>query len=91
MVSGDQFIIKTSPAFKNIQEKFPEAHCVEMEAAAIAHVASRFNTAFLVMRALSDVTFNNEDQIEFEKFLPLAAKQSALICSEFIKALSYEK
>lgn len=91
MVSGDQFIIKTNPAFKNIQEKFPTAHCTEMEATAIAHVCSRFQVPFIVMRALSDVTLDNEDQMQFEEFLPLAAKNSAKICQEFIKYINDEK
>ena len=90
MVSGDQFIIKTNPAFKNIQEKHPKANCTEMEATALAHVCSKFEIPFVVMRALSDVAFNNEDDIEFETFLPLAAKNSANICLEFIKNLSNE-
>lgn len=90
MVSGDQFIVKTNPAFANIQSKFPKAQCTEMEATAIAHVCSRFDVPFVVMRALSDVTYENEDQMQFEEFLPLAAKNSAKICEAFISQLNDE-
>lgn len=84
MVSGDQFILKHMPQFKRIQEVFPSAHCVEMEASAIAHVCSRENIPFIVMRSLSDVV-NVNDGMQFDEYLPIAAKNSALICSEFIK------
>lgn len=87
MVSGDQFIINTTDAFRNIQNKFPSAHCVEMEATAIAHACFRHNTAFVVMRSLSDIAFDNDDILEFDKYLPIAAKNSAAICKAFIGSL----
>ncbi len=87
MVSGDQFILKTNPAFNRIQEVFFDAHCVEMEAASIAHTCSKYNVPFVVMRSLSDVVAENEG-MQFDEYLPIAAENSAIICTEFIKDLN---
>lgn len=87
MVSGDQFILKTNPAFKRIQDVFSEAHCVEMEAASIAHTCSKYNIPFVVMRSLSDVVADNEG-MQFDEYLPIAAENSAIICTEFIKDIN---
>lgn len=86
MVSGDQFILKTMDAFKRIQEVFPKAHCVEMEATAIAHVCSKMAVPFVVMRSLSDVVLDNEG-MDFETYLPIAAENSARICEAFVNEL----
>lgn len=87
MVSGDQFILKTNPAFQRIQEVFFEAHCVEMEATSIAHTCSKYGIPFVVMRSLSDVVAENKG-MQFDEYLPIAAENSAIICTEFIKYLN---
>ncbi|MDE8282006.1 5'-methylthioadenosine/adenosylhomocysteine nucleosidase [Erysipelothrix rhusiopathiae] len=84
IVSGDQFVTKSSQAFLNIQKHFSDAICVEMEATAIAHVCHRSQTPFIVLRGLSDVTHDPENDIDFEQYLPLASKVSAALCQAFI-------
>ncbi|CAM2787022.1 5'-methylthioadenosine/adenosylhomocysteine nucleosidase [Erysipelothrix tonsillarum] len=84
IVSGDQFVTKESQAFTNIQKHFPDAICVEMEATAIAHVCKRNNIPFIVLRGLSDVTHDPENEVNFEAYLPLASKVSAELCQSFI-------
>ncbi|QIK70122.1 5'-methylthioadenosine/adenosylhomocysteine nucleosidase [Erysipelothrix sp. HDW6C] len=87
IVTGDQFITKHQPEFKRIQEVFTDAICVEMEAAAIAAVCQRSKTPFIVLRGLSDVTFEDGNEITFDEYLPVAAKNSALICKLFVDKL----
>ncbi|MBK2402395.1 MULTISPECIES: 5'-methylthioadenosine/adenosylhomocysteine nucleosidase [Erysipelothrix] len=84
IVSGDQFVTKSSQAFLNIQKHFSDAICVEMEATAIAHVCYRSQTPFIVLRGLSDVTHDPENDLDFEQYLPLASKVSAMLCQQFI-------
>ena len=85
LVAGDQFVTKSSPAFARIQNKFPQAQAVDMESTAIAATASRFDLPFIVLRGLSDVTFQEGNEVDFETYLALASERSALICEAFIK------
>lgn len=85
LVSGDQFITKDSPAFSNIQDKFKKAVAVDMESTAIAAVARQFKVPFVIIRALSDVTHQVGNELDFETYLSLASEQSAMICEKFIK------
>ncbi len=84
IVSGDQFVVHDSYAYKRIKEKTPEAICVEMEASAIGAAASRQGIPFIVIRALSDVQYKDGNELQFDEYLEFAAKNSALICQEFI-------
>lgn len=88
IVTGDQFITKHQPQFKTIQTSFPQAICVEMEAAAIAAVCKRSNTPFIVLRSLSDITHAEGNEISFEEYLPVASENSANICLEFVTQLN---
>ncbi|WP_159636369.1 5'-methylthioadenosine/adenosylhomocysteine nucleosidase [Erysipelothrix anatis] len=85
IVTGDQFITKHQPQFNVIQQTFPHAICVEMEAAAIAAVCARSKTPFIVLRSLSDVTFIEGNEISFDEYLPTASANSAKICELFVK------
>ena len=87
IVTGDQFITKHQVQFKTIQEVFPQAICVEMEAAAIAAVCKRSNTEFIVLRSLSDITHTDGNEMAFEEYLPIASENSARICLEFVKTI----
>lgn len=67
IVSGDQFV--SSPEHKDqILEFFPGALCVEMEGAAIAHVAALNNVPHLIIRAISDQA-DNTAPTNFDEYL----------------------
>lgn len=87
IVSGDQFVVNGSYALKNIETHYPDAICAEMEAAAVGGVCTRLKTPFIVIRALSDVPKNEGNEIEFETFVSLASKNSALICKGLVERL----
>lgn len=84
IVTGDQFITKHQPQFKVIQSNFPNAICVEMEAAAIAAVCQKSKTDFIVLRSLSDITQSDGNDMDFEEYLPIASENSANICLSFV-------
>lgn len=84
IVSGDQFVTFESYAYKRIKEIHPDAICVEMEASAIGAVASRLEIPFVIIRSISDVPIKDGNEVEFEKYLLLASKNSANITQAFV-------
>lgn len=83
VVSGDQFIAKEEQVLK-IKNAFPRALCSEMEAAAIAQTCYKFNMSFIIMRSLSDVYGKGESAMQFDEYLKIASKNSALICQSLL-------
>lgn len=86
IASGDSFI-NGEQAIATIKNLFPETIAVEMEAAAIAHVCWLFSIPFIVVRAISD-NGDKASAVNFEEFLPLAAKQSSLIVETMLHHLA---
>ncbi|ADU31512.1 5'-methylthioadenosine/adenosylhomocysteine nucleosidase [Evansella cellulosilytica] len=84
IVSGDQFIANREDV-KELSELF-DAACVEMEGAAVAHVASFNQVPFVVVRAISDKA-NGEAADSFESFVEEVAKLSAEIIGNLIKKI----
>ena len=81
IASGDQFISDGAKK-KQLVEQFDAAAC-EMEAGAIAHVCFNNGVKCAVIRAISDST-DGEHQVEFYKFLPVAANNSARVLMRFL-------
>lgn len=86
MVSGDSFIMHKSQTDKILKE-FPQALCVEMEAAAVGQCASFFKLPFLILRAISDITIQDGNDVDFETFVQKAAVHSAEFTKKFITEL----
>ncbi|MEG0275477.1 MAG: 5'-methylthioadenosine/adenosylhomocysteine nucleosidase [Coprobacillus sp.] len=86
MTSGDQFIA-SEQQIQKIKKDFPEAICVEMEAAAIAQVCYVFNKKFIITRSLSDVYEKGKSKMQFDEYLKKASKVSAKMCYELILML----
>ncbi len=84
IVSGDQFI--SSASVKNDIIKRYDALCVEMEGAAIAHVAHLSNTPFVIIRSISDFADDSAD-ITFEEF----AEHAAYISSQLVFGMLLQK
>jgi adenosylhomocysteine nucleosidase len=81
--SGDIFMYQDDKIAK-VRETFPEMRAVEMEGAAIAQTGYLFAVPTLIIRALSDIA-GKESPITSDKFLPLAAKNSAAIVRRIVK------
>lgn len=86
IASGDQFIAHDEQVIK-IKKDFPEAMCVEMEAAAIAQVCHVFNKKFIITRSLSDIFGKGESHVQFDEYLKKASVASAKMCYELVVAL----
>lgn len=99
-LSGVQVVkgaIATGDSFMNdpdkvdfVRSKFAHLYAVEMEAAAVAQVCYKFNTPFVVIRALSDIA-GKESHISFEQFLDQAAIHSSKMVMKMIGELTKQK
>jgi adenosylhomocysteine nucleosidase len=81
VVSGDCFV-SSAAKVKELRARF-DAHCTEMEGAAIAHTAYVNKLPFLIIRAISD--FADEDaENSFDSFENVAADRAAFIVKEML-------
>ena len=83
VASGDRFVADRADKERIVAEF--SADVCEMEGGAIAHTAFVNNTPFLVVRAISDSADGAAD-MDYPTFLPIAAKNSAALTRELIKA-----
>ena len=85
IVSGDRFTHGDVDRAR-IREAFPMALACEMEAAAIAQVSHLCAVPFVAIRAISDHG-DEQAQINFDKFIDHAGKQSAKMVHRLLDAL----
>lgn len=85
IVSGDSFI-NSKAAIEQIHARLPQPLAVEMEAAAIAQTCYQLDTPFVIIRAISD-SAEDSASVSFEEFLEVAAKHSAQMVQQMIRAL----
>ena len=84
IVSGDQFIASVDKIHW-LEDNFKALSC-EMEGASIAHACYVNNIPFVVIRSISD-NANNGAHMDFEKFTPIAVKNSTTILKEMILSM----
>ena len=85
IASGEQFIM-TQEAM-SIREKYPETLAVEMEASAVGFTCWRMEVPFVVIRSVSDIPHKEGNYMTFEEFLPLAAKNAAILTRALVSKL----
>ncbi|WP_211653965.1 5'-methylthioadenosine/S-adenosylhomocysteine nucleosidase [Planococcus alpniumensis] len=85
IATGDSFM-SDHERVALVKQQFPEMKAAEMEAAAVAQVCFQYDTAFVVIRALSDIA-GKESSISFDEFLPVAAKHSTEIVLRVIEKM----
>lgn len=86
IVSGDTFV-NSAEKIRLIKGHFPQALANEMEGAAIAQVAFRFQVPFVVIRAVSDVA-DAGASVDFDTFIVEAGKKSANMVMSLLKELA---
>lgn len=85
IATGDSFM-SDPERVALVKQQFPEMKAAEMEAAAVAQVCFQYDTAFVVIRALSDIA-GKESSVSFDEFLPVAAKHSTEIVLRVIEKM----
>lgn len=84
IASGDQFI--ADPArVQWLRDTFGAA-CAEMEGASVAHVCSKWDKPFVIIRSISD-TADHEAGMDFKEFTPLAADRAKQVVRSMLKQL----
>lgn len=84
--SGD-FFMSDSCAIERVLKHFPTMIAADMEAAAIGHTCYLYQCPFVVIRAISDKVTDETNKVDFFTFLKTAAKNSAAIVVQMVKAL----
>lgn len=87
IATGDSFMHRDEHIHA-VREKLPAIMAAEMEAAAIAQCCHNFNLPFVIIRAISDIAGDKDNQMEFQEFLKLAAVNSATLVREIIRLIS---
>ena len=81
IVSGDIFVADIEK-IKWLEKEFNALSC-EMEGASIAHTCYLNDIPFVVIRSISD-NANNGAHMDFQKFTPIAVKNSTAILKEML-------
>ncbi len=84
-VSGQSFV--DNAAFRGYVQKTFGAEVLDMESAAVAHVAYANKTPFIAFRSLSDLAGGGAGRNELGTFFQLASANSATVVEAFLKAL----
>jgi adenosylhomocysteine nucleosidase len=85
IATGDTFM-SNPERVEFVRCKFPRLQAVEMEGAAIAHVAHQFGIPFVIIRSLSDIA-GQQSEISFDQFIETAAVNSANLVMEMVKTI----
>jgi adenosylhomocysteine nucleosidase len=84
-VSGTAFV--DNAAFRTWAFDTFKAQVLDMESAAVAHVAATNGVAFLAFRSLSDLAGGGAGENEMETFEQLASDNSVAVLRAFLKAM----
>lgn len=84
-VSGAAFV--DNAAFREYAFETFEAQVLDMESAAVAHVAYANDLPFIAFRSLSDLAGGGEGANEMDTFMGLASANSAAVVKAFLAAL----
>ena len=84
-VSGSSFV--DNAAFREYVFETFGAQVLDMESAAVAHVAYANQVPFIAFRSLSDLAGGSEDENELPVFFSLAATNSAAVVRAFLAAM----
>ena len=84
-VSGAAFV--DNAAFREYAFDTFEAQVLDMESAAVAHVADANGVPFIAFRSLSDLAGGGEGENEMGTFMGLASNNSAAVVRAFVAAL----
>lgn len=86
ITSGDKFVYQKE-TIKDINSVYNNIYAVEMEATAIAQVASMYQTPFIIYRSISDVLDDQTQHEDFNKFVKDASVNASKVLEELLNHL----
>ncbi len=84
IASGDSFMHKPEQ-IASVKERLPDVYALDMEAAGIAQAATKYQTPFVVARALSDIA--GKESVDYQQFLPRAVTLSSDLVLSLVASL----
>ena len=84
-VSGQSFV--DNAKFRTYVFDTFKARVLDMESAAVAHVAYTNGVPYIAFRSLSDLAGGSEDANEIDVFLALASANAAKVVTAFLRAM----
>ncbi len=86
IVTGDCFIY-LEEQLDRLKKEYPEALCAEMEGASIAKVCDHYKIPFIIIRSLSDIVFQEGNEMSFDEYADKASARSAKWCEKLIEMI----
>jgi adenosylhomocysteine nucleosidase len=86
IASGDAFVTKKQ-SIQSINDIYDDIYAVEMEAAAIAHTTTLYQTPFLIIRSISDLLDDASQSQDFQTFVQEASVTATTILVKLLEVL----
>ncbi len=86
IASGDKFVY-AKETVKDINNVYDNIFAIEMEATAIAHVATMYEVPFIIYRSISDVLDDENQAEDFNTFVEEASIKASNVLEELMKVL----
>lgn len=86
-IASQDLFMSRKEDFDKLMSNFPDSICSEMEAGALAQVATSFQVPFVIVRSLSDVALHHDNPMEFSTYVKHASRQSSLMVRSFVEKL----
>ncbi len=86
LCSGDSFALDIEP-FKPFLKRYDDLLAVDMESAAVAHVAFLMHTPFFAIRSVSDCLGKDDQLVDHEARMERACYNAAIAFDKTVKAL----
>ena len=83
MVTGDQFVYLDSQ-LTEIKNAYPDALCVDMEGGAIAQVCAYFKLPFMIIRSISDLATEKDNENVYEDLIRSASETASKYCMNIV-------
>jgi adenosylhomocysteine nucleosidase len=87
IASGDSFVTKKQ-SIQSVNTLYDDIYAIEMEAAAIAHTATLYQTPFLIIRSISDLLDDDNQSQDFQTFVQEASVTAATILGKLLEVLT---
>lgn len=87
IASGDQFIYE-SKKIQNVNKVYSNIYAIDMESAAIAHVAHTYKKPCVIIRSISDVLDDETQATDFEQFVQEASDKSGKLLLEMLDLMT---
>ena len=86
IASGDSFVI-SKETIKEVNALYDDIYAIEMEAGAIAQVATIYQTPFIIIRSISDILEDEDQNNDFSAFVEAASITAANLLHQLLKVL----